>query len=200
LLDSNQNSLAPLFKSHAIFLSFIYFSLSYEEKILSRYIQETQFAMPGWIFGMMFGYFTIKVKTVNIDKVRYYYNFTCIINFMIFLNLQNKKLFLWMVPFLLSLLLTLRVKAPFLKEYVVYLSTLDKFFHGIIFMLVLFLCHYGCQDLITKFLSLRIWIPFDRLGLSVLISHAVVYRWMLITRKEPFDYNLFSFVSSNFIF
>ena len=125
-----------------------------------------------------------------------YYNFTCIINSMIFLNLRNKKFFLWTTPFLLALLLALRVKAPFLKEYVVYLATLDKFYHGITFMMVLFLCHYGCQDLVTKFLSLRIWIPFDRLGLAVLISHAVVYRWMLITRKEPFDYNLYSIVSS----
>ncbi|XP_070497971.1 uncharacterized protein [Chironomus tepperi] len=45
--------------------------LSYEEKTLSRYIQETQFALPGWIFGMMFGYFTITVKSVNIDRVYY---------------------------------------------------------------------------------------------------------------------------------
>ncbi|XP_070492985.1 uncharacterized protein [Chironomus tepperi] len=42
--------------------------LSYEEKTLSRYIQETQFALPGWIFGMMFGYLTITVKVINIDR------------------------------------------------------------------------------------------------------------------------------------
>lgn len=98
----------------------------------------------------------------------------------------------------ISIISYIRLDIPYLKECAFYLGTIDKFFHSTIFTIFLFLCHYGSQDIITKFLSLRFWVPLDRLGLSFLISNVLIFRWALLMRKEPLDFNLYTMVSLTF--
>ena len=65
---------------------------------------------------------------------------------------------------------------------------------------VILFCHFSRKNFLTKFLSHRLWIPFEKIGYSFYLMHINVIIGPLVSRKKLVDFDGTIFVSIVFLF
>jgi peptidoglycan/LPS O-acetylase OafA/YrhL len=61
---------------------------------------------------------------------------------------------------------------------------LDRFFQPTFYFLLIILLNYGYIEKFAKILSHKIMIPFNRMGFSIYISHAIILKWLIFPAKN----------------
>lgn len=56
---------------------------------------------------------------------------------------------------------------------------------------IVFACHCGAGGLVNSFLSLELWKPLSRIGLSIYLTHFLAILAIFGTQKQPAYYNEF---------
>lgn len=60
---------------------------------------------------------------------------------------------------------------------------------------VIIACNYGYGGVINDFLSAKIWIPIEKIGLSLYIIHPQILISYIQRRRSPVDFNFDTIVS-----
>jgi hypothetical protein len=99
------------------------------------------------------------------------------------------------------------MKIRALKPLIPTFLIIDRLICSLSFATILFLCHYGFAEKLRRLLSLKYWIVFEKMGLSIFIAHAFVLKWQFYTLEGPVEWT-YSFmvilipheINLNFIF
>lgn len=60
---------------------------------------------------------------------------------------------------------------------------------------IIFSCHYGSESLLKAFLSLKIWMTIEKVGLSLYLVHGIFTVGSVITKRNPVDFDVETVVS-----
>lgn len=71
---------------------------------------------------------------------------------------------------------------------------LDRFLWAVAVGWLVVACHYDSGGVIGKFFSLSFWLPIERIGLSIYLSHIGGMIFLVQSRKRPVEFDLFSIV------
>lgn len=56
-------------------------------------------------------------------------------------------------------------------------------------------CHYNFAAFINKFLSMKIWKPIEKIGLSLYLTHSAVISYVVLSKKKPIEFGGITMVS-----
>lgn len=61
---------------------------------------------------------------------------------------------------------------------------------------VIFHCHYGSESFLKRFFSLKIWMPVEKMGLSLYLIHGFFTVGSVISKRSPVDFDVETVVRS----
>lgn len=54
---------------------------------------------------------------------------------------------------------------------------------------VILTCHYGYSPKVNWFLSLPVWMPVEKIGLSLYLMHSLTIANSVVSQKQPIDFD-----------
>lgn len=73
----------------------------------------------------------------------------------------------------------------------------DRLLWAIAIAWVIVACHYGCGGALNEFLSMKFWMPIEKVGLCLYLNHINNMIYFTQLRKKPIDFDLDAIVRSS---